>query len=295
MISDLRADSRRWVQEQRSGARGSHSPVMLDKSGCTVPDVCLGPYESSSTYHQSTAGRVQRRDADSPSLESPYQNMPTGRMPADRRAPQPDAMQIDGPSAPQPDRRGHSQHNRGGYAPDPRDSRGFPAQQDSRNFQQDTMMSDAYARPPVTSSYPSEARYAPSYPQQGNDAAISGFGRQQPPPGNYYPVPVSAGYDNMPAMQGRPQDPSQYGGAPYGQPQQAGRQDHYREQRDVRPDPRDPRYAGRGGYDPRDPSDAYPSPAATVSSMTARDREPITSPPNPRFASNRPSSLREHR
>ena len=292
MIADLRADSQRWRQEQRStGTRGSHSPVMLDKSGCTVPDRCIGPYEASSTYHQSSAGRVQRRDADSPSLESPYQGMPPSRerLPSDRRPPPADAMQIDPPSAPQPDRRGYAQPGRGGY---PQDSRGFAPQQDSRNYPQDTMMQDTYGRPPVTSSYASDPRYAPSYPQQGNDAVMSGFGRPQPPPGNYYPTPATSSYESMPAMLGRPQDPSQYPGAQYGQPQQQpGRQDHYREQRGERPDPRDPRYAGRG-YDPRDPSDAYPSPAATVSSVNARDREPITSPPNPRFAYSRPSFRR---
>ena len=113
MIADLRADSQRWRQEQRStGTRGSHSPVMLEKSGCTVPDACVGPYENSSTYHQSSAGRVQRRDADSPSLEGPYSGMTSrDRIPADRRPPPMDAMQIDSPSVSQSDRRGYGQLN----------------------------------------------------------------------------------------------------------------------------------------------------------------------------------------
>lgn len=290
MIADLRADSQRWRQEQRStGTRGSHSPVISVKSGCTVPDPCLGPYEGSSTYNQSSAGRVQRREADSPSLETTYQGMPSGRerAPADRRAPQQvDPTQIDSPSVPQPDRRGYGQPTRGGY---PQDPRGFAPAQDSRNYPQDTMMQDTYGRPPVTSSYSSDPRYASAYPQQGNDAAMSGFGRQPPPSGNYYSTPASSSYDAMPAMLGRPQDPSQYASAQYAQLPQSRGQEHYRDQRDQRPDPRDPRYAGRG-YDPREPSDAYPSPAATVSSMTARDREPITSPPNPRFAYIRPPS-----
>lgn len=204
-----------------------------------------------------------------------------------------DAMQIDSPSAPPQDRRGYGQPARGGYPPEPR---GFAPPQDSRNYPQDTMMSDSYGRAPVSSSYAQEARYNSAYPQQPNDAAMPGFGRQLPPTGNYYPAPVSSSYDAMPTMQARAQDPSQYPGAQYGQPQQTRGQDYHRDRdaRDPRPDPRAPRYDGRGGYDPRDPSDAYPSPAATVTSMSTRDREPITSPSNPRFAHRRPP-VRAHR
>lgn len=283
MIADLRADSARWRQEQRAtGTRGSHSPVVFNKSGCTVPDACLGSYEGSSTYNQSSAVRVQRREADSPSLEPSYQSRE--RMPPmDNRRGQPvDPMQID--SAPQPDRRGHSSHHgqpaRGGFPPDPR---GFAPPQENRGYPADTMMTDSYGRPPVTSSYAADPRYAPSYPPQPNDSAMSGFGRQPPPSGAYYSEPPA--YDTMPAMSGRPSDPSQYPGPQYGQPQQVGRQDHYRDPRDPRADAREPRYPG---HDFR-PSDAYPSPAATVSSMTVnRDRDTNTSLPNPRFAYLRP-------
>ncbi|KAK3073297.1 hypothetical protein LTR53_005249 [Teratosphaeriaceae sp. CCFEE 6253] len=63
-------------------------------------------------------------------------------------------------------------------------------------------------------------------------------------------------------------EPPQYAGGPY-QPNAPGR------------DAREPRYAGQPEYaDPRaDPRYAYPSPAITTVSMSARDREPITSPP----------------
>ncbi|KAI7625076.1 hypothetical protein KC343_g6773, partial [Hortaea werneckii] len=44
-------------------------------------------------------------------------------------------------------------------------------------------------------------------------------------------------------------------------------------------DSRDPRYGGQPDYsDNRDSRYAYPSPAATVTSVSGRDREPVTSP-----------------
>ena len=286
MLADLRADSVRWRQEQRStGTRGSRSPVVLDKTGFTVPDLYLGEYGDSKTHHQSNGRGVPRRDADSPALEGQYGGAPSReRLPAareERRAQPVDPMQID-PPIPQPDRRyaQQQQPGRGGYPPEPR----FPPVQDNRSYPPDAMMSDAYGRPPVTSSYVQGPGYAPSYPQPPNDGGMPAFGRQ-PPPGNYY-TPVSSSYDAMPSMPGRPQDNIPYGGGPpiYGQPQQQPQQpqrQEYRDQRDPR-DSREPRYGGRE----YDPSHAYPSPAATIS--TPRERDQVTSPGQSRFASSRP-------
>lgn len=293
MIADLRADSSRWRQEQRmTGTRGSNSPVVMDiMSGITVPDICIEPYVGSSTYQAANSGRPLRRQGDSPSVEGPYgpppsrDRMPAGRMPVSERIPVSDSMDIDPPSVPQSDRRYGGHSDRAGYQPDsrayPSDSRAYPS--DSRSGYQPEPAS--YGRPPVTSSYAQDSRYAhaPNYSggPPSNDGAPPGYVRQ----GNYY-VPVSSAYETgAPAMPPSRSEPPQYAAGPYGQPPSSGRAD-----------PRDPRYGGQSEYsDPRDPRYAYPSPAATVSSVSARDREPVASPPAPRFASYRGSTrLRTH-
>lgn len=248
MIADLRADSARWRQEQRmTGTRE--------------------PYVGSSTYHASSAARPHRRDGDSPSVDGPYglptssrDRLPVNRIPTDRMPT--DRMDIDPPSVSQPERRYPQER---GYQPDsrttyPSDTRAYPS--DSRQYQPEQPVSSSYGRQPVSSSYAQESRYAPSYPQP-NDGAPPGYVRQ----GNYY-VPVSSAYEPSSAIPPGRSEPPQYGNGPYGQPAPPqGR------------DPRDPRYGGQPDYS--DPRYAYPSPAATVSSVSARDREPITSPPQP--------------
>lgn len=264
MIADLRADSQRWRQEQRqTGTRGSHSP-RTDKSGLTVPDQLLEPYVGSSTYHASSAGRTSnnRRDADSPSVDGPY------GIPASRERILVDRMQVD---PPQPPRGGaYPPENRATYQPDgrafPPESRGY-AEPGRSSYQPDSSMSSAFGgRPPVSAPYGQEPRYAPSYPPQpSGDGAPPGYVRQ----GNYF-VPVSS-YEPTPSVPSR----SDNFGSGYGQqpPQPPpGR------------DPRDPRYQQPEYADPRY---AYPSPAATVSSVSARDREPVPSPQQPRFATQR--------
>lgn len=258
MIADLRADSARWRQEQRqTGTRGSNSPC-YDASGKTAPDSSIEPYVGSSTYHASSAGRIShsRREGDSPSVDGPY-GLPTSsrdRIPVDR-------MQID---PPQPSR-GYPSDSRGAaYPPEsrtfPSDSRGYAP--DGRSYQQDTQMSGFGGRPPVSAPYGQEPRYAPSYPQS-NDGAPPGYVRQ----GNYF-VPVSSSYEPTPSI---PSRTDQYGGPGFGQPQQG------------REPPRDPRGYPQQEY--ADPRYAYPSPAATVSSVSGRDRDPIASPQQPRFDS----------
>lgn len=261
MIADLRADSARWRQEQRqTGTRGSISPC-IDVSGYTEPDMPIEPYVGSSTYHASSAGRVSnsRREGESPSVEGPY-GLPTSsrdRIPVDR-------MQVD---PPQPSR-GYPADTRGAqFQPDgrtfPSDNRGY-APDGRSQYPPDANMSQGFpgARPPVSSAYGGqEPRYAPSYPQS-NDGAPPGYVRQ----GNYF-VPVTSSYEPSAAIPAR----SDQFGAAFGQPQPG------RDPRDTRGYPQQQEYT--------DPRYAYPSPAATVSSVSARDREPITSPQQPRFAS----------
>lgn len=266
MIADLRADSARWRQEQRqTGTRGSHSPLSIDVSGYTGPDPFLEPYVGSSTYHASSASRTthNRRDGDSPSVEGPY-GLPASRearIPVSERMS--DRMQIDPP--PQVSRGGFQPDSRAPYPPDgrafPSDGRSY-APDGRSSFPSDVPMSSGGfngGRPPVSAPYGGqEPRYAPSYPQS-NDGAPPGYVRQ----GNYY-VPVSS-FEQTPSVPSRADN---YGPGSFGQPQQG------REPRDARyqqPEYADPRYA-------------YPSPAATVSSVSARDREPISSPAQPRFA-----------
>ena len=280
MIADLRADSTRWRQEQRqTGSRGSsNSPLSCDMSGITVPDDLLDPYIGSRTYEESTASRAtqsnSRRDGNSPSLEGPY-GPPGQRMPQERsRVVEP--MQIDQPGAAnqrygqpggQPPGRGFPQDPRGF----PENSRDYSRQQPGRPYQPDQVMSDAYV-PPVTSPYGQESRYAPAY-GQSNETVPPGYVRQ----GDYY-VPVSSGFSQPGVMTGnRPEQPQYNTG--YGQPPPQ----QYREARDHRE--REPRYGGPPEY--QDPRNAYPSPAATVSTVAGRDREPITSPSQPRFAHRR--------
>ena len=277
MIADLRADSARWRQEQRvTGTRGSNSPTIFDMSGSTVPDSDIEPYVGSRTYESSGAARASqnRRDADSPSLvDGPYGAPPSSR----GGRGQPDPMQIDQPAA-QPGR-GYGQPTqpaRGGYPPDNgpyppqgRDRYGEPGRP---NYPQDQPMADAYSRMPATSSYGQDSRYATSGYGQ-NDGAPPGYVRE----GNYY-VPITSSYGQPSMLVSSRPEPVQYpsAGGPY-QPQVPPGRGDPRDQRD----PRDPRYGGQPeNYDPRY---AYPSPATTVTSI-AREREPISSPPQPRFA-----------
>ena len=276
MISDLRADSVRWRQEQRqTGTRGSNSPIIVNISGFTVPDSILEPYVGSRTYQASSAtSAAQRRDGDSPQLDQygvPQQR--GGRN-------QVDSMQIDPPQPARGDPRyGQQPQSSRGYPPEnggyPPASRDRYADQGGRPpYQQDQPMQDAYARAPVTASYGNDPRYAPAgYPDQNPGA-----------PQSYY-MPVTAGYPNAPVMAPGGQDPRQYPPQPFGQqPQPTGRDP--RDNRDPRAprdprDPRDPRFAGQSGYD--DPRYAYPSPAATVSSV-APGRDPIANPQQPGYA-----------
>jgi hypothetical protein len=266
MIADLRADSARWRQEQRqTGTRGSHSPVTHIAAGITVPDPYhLEPYVGSSTYNASSASRTQsRRDGrDSPSLEGPY-GLPSSsrdRIPVDSRMDT--RMQID---PPQLQSRGYPSDNRATFQPDgrafPSENRGY-APDGRSSYQPEAPVSSGFGgRPPVTTAYGQEPRYAPSYPP-ANDGAPPGYVRQ----GNYF-VPITQ-YEPAPAIRSDP----------YGQPGGFGGQPQRNEPRDPR-DPRNqqPEYA--------DPRYAYPSPAATVSSVAARDREPMTAPQQTRFAS----------
>lgn len=262
MIADLRADSARWRQEQRqTGTRGSKSPILAIVSGLTVPDEIIEPYVGSSTYHASSAARTShnRRDGDSPSVEGPY-GLPTSsrdRIPVDSR----DRMQIDPPA---PSRGYPIPESRAPYQPDgrafPSDGRGYAP--DGRSVHPaDTNMSSGFGggRPPAPSAYGQEPRYAPSY-QQPNDGAPPGYVRQ----GNYF-VPISSSYEPAPSM---PSRSDQYG-AGFSQP----------------PPGRDPRDARFQQPEYADPRYAYPSPAATVSSVSGRDREPVSSSGQPRFAS----------
>jgi hypothetical protein len=230
---------------------------MSDMSGQTEPDNIAEPYVGSSTYHASSAAKTsQTRREVSPSIEGPYGLPSSGgreRIPVDR-------MQIDPPA---PSRAYPAPDGRAQYQPDgrtfPSDGRGYAP--DGRSYPPDTNMTGGNfgARPPVTSAYGQEPRYALSYPPQPNDGAPPGYVRQ----GNYF-VPVSS-YEPAPSVPGRA-DP--YGAGFPQQPQ--GRE------------PRDARYQQPEYSDPRY---AYPSPAATVSSV-ARDREPVTSAPQQRFAHN---------
>ncbi|KAM3416324.1 hypothetical protein BST61_g7929 [Cercospora zeina] len=239
MIADLRADSARWRQEQRQ--TGTREP-----------------YVGSSTYHASSAGRVsqKRSGGDSPNMDGPYGLPPSSRDRERERIPV-DRMQVDPPAPsrggggggayPAPDRRAPYQPD---GRPFPSESRGF-APDGRSSYPADTNMSGFGGQPPVTSAYGQEPRYAPSYQQPNNDGAPPGYVRQ----GNYF-VPVS-GYEPAPSIPGRA-DPY---GAGYPQQPPQGRDARYSQ-----PEYADPRYA-------------YPSPAATVSSVSARDREPIASPP----------------
>ena len=274
MIADLRADSVRWRQEQRqTGSRGStNSPVSSTMSGFTVPDSSSDPYVGSRTYEEGSASRAHRRDANSPAIaEGPYGAPAAGQRAQDPRSRMGEQMMVDAP--PPSNQRYQGQPPPRGYQPEPRDypenSRDYSRQQPSgRPYQPDQVMSD-YA-PPVSAPYGQESMYAPTSFGQPAGGAPPGYVRQ----GEYY-VPVSQAF-SAPAP--APSRPDPYAAPGYGQPQP-----QYREAaRDPR-EARDPRYGVQPEF--QDPRNAYPSPAATVSSVNARDREPMMSPPQPRFAS----------
>ena len=314
MIADLRADSARWRQEQRAtGTRGSSSPSVKSLTGITVPDSITESYVGSHTYRESAASGGagtsatttsrrdrDRRDNDSPTVDiPPYGAPPPTRGGRDRepaRRVDDDRMDLDLPTA--------AAARRGGYPPDrgdyngssrrpdyPVDPRGYPADSRAAYQPQQPAGYGRDARPPVSSPYAQDPRYATAGYQQSNDGAPPGYVRQ----GDYYvPISAAAGVAMPPARV----DPLQYAPNPYGQqapppgrdprdprgdPRADPRGDP-RDPRDIR-DPRDPRYAPQQDY--QDPRYAYPSPAATVSSVN-----PIASPPAPRFAVHKsPSAL----
>lgn len=217
----------------------------------------------------------------------PQDNRPyngDGRDPRDPRA-QPDGRQY----VPDPRESRDPRHR------DPRDQRDLrdlradqrsePIRIDARypldgrqQYPQDQPLVGSYPRQPVTSGFQQDTRYATAYPQTPGDVVPPGYVRQ----GNYY-VPVSQPpYDNNPAMRAEPQYP------PYGGQQPAPGRSDLRDMRDSRDtrndprgdprDPRDPRYPP-DYQDPRDPRYAYPSPAATVSTISG-ERPQVTSPPS---------------
>jgi hypothetical protein len=274
MIADLRADSARWRQEQRStGTRGSTSPIIYDKSGITVPDQLLEPYVGSRTYEQGNASRSQRTNADPPSVEVPYGAPPTSRSGGRGHV---DAMQIDTPPV-QPDRGRYGQASQParGYQPEsgaypPQGGRDRYPDAGRPPYQQDQPMADAYGRVPVSQPYGAQdPRYGGNYPQP-NDGAPPGYVTQ----GDYY-VPITSGYGQPSVMVSSRPEPQAYPPNPYGQPPEP-----QRDARGPRGDARDPRY---GQPDYNDASRYYPSPATTAASVDARN--PISSPPVPRFAS----------
>ena len=273
MIADLRKDSLAWRHERRAGTRGTLESNGYDDSRFAEPDSRSESYVGSSTYHQSTANRAsgQRRDGDSPRAPeygapqpSRGERAPAGRMPVDR-------MDMDPPQPPR---------TNGGYGqPEPRyqqDGRAFAA--DGRSYQEQQPVAPAFGgRPPVTSAGYGQnvPGYAPVYPPQqpaSNDAP-PGYVRQ----GNHYvPInPVPSGYEAVPPMPASRSDAQPFGGNPmYGQPQP--------------PPGRDPRYPQPEYADPRY---AYPSPAVTVTSIAARDREPVTSPSSQQRCAYQPLGL----
>lgn len=273
MISDLRSDSARWKQEQRvTGSRGSTSPVVLNMSGITGPDMILD-YNASRTYEQGSASVSHRRNAESPSVMDGAYGVPSNSRSTARGAV--DAMQIDAPNQPDMSRYGQppGQPARGGYPPDngppPRDR--FS---DSRSsaYQGDVSMSDTYGRGQVQQPFGQDSRYAGQYQQP--DAPPHGYVRQ----GDYY-VPITSGYGQPNVMASSRPEPQQFPPNPFGQPQEPPRDSRgSRDPRDGR-DPRDPRY---GQQDFNDASRYYPSPATTAASVGSRDT--ISSPSGPRFA-----------
>ncbi|KAF2768309.1 hypothetical protein EJ03DRAFT_120997 [Teratosphaeria nubilosa] len=250
-----------WIKAYRNLTSAMIADLRADSSRWRQEQRATGtrePYVGSSTYHASAAGRPDRRAGESPSVDGPYGNAPSReRLPAGgNRIPVSDRMDVDPPSG--MDRRYGGQPDRGdpygGRPSYPVDTRpGYPQEQ------------PVYSRaPPSSASYAPDPRYAPSSGfASSNDGAPPGYVR----PGNYY-VPVST-YEPAPSMPSRSELPN-YGNA-YGQPGQPSSRDA-----------RDPRY---GQPDYADPRYAYPSPAATITSVSARDRDPIASPPQPRFAS----------
>ncbi|KAK0364805.1 hypothetical protein LTR94_009505 [Friedmanniomyces endolithicus] len=184
--------------------------------------------------------------------------------PPDNRAYLPDnrAYPVDNRAYP-PDNRAYPPDNRA-YPPD---NRAYPPENrayrtDARQpYQPEQPMVPAYGRAPVAPAFPPESRFPLGYPS--NDP---------PPPGlvqRVY-VPVST-YEQAPGVQMGRSEPPQYQTGPYGQPAAPGRA------------AREPRYGGPPDYaEPR--FDAYPSPATTTASVKGREREPITSPAQARFA-----------
>nr|POF22336.1 hypothetical protein CFP56_36421 [Quercus suber] len=265
MIADLRADSTRWRQEQRTtGTRGSYSPGGSVRSGFTAPDTEIESYVGSTTYHASSAATtISNRAGDSP--HAPEYGM-SGMRDRDRMPPGriPDGMDLDQPmqnprgypqdrAYPPPPRNGFGPSNPG-RAPGPFPGNDYPQEQ------------APYGRAPVTSpAYGVNQGYPPPPLSNGsNDGAPPGYVRQ----GNYY-VPVSSYEQPGSGMSSRPEPPSQYGPG-YGQPPPNQRNDL--------------RGYGQPEYKNDPARFAYPSPATTVSSVAARERDPVTSAQQPRFA-----------
>lgn len=218
-------------------------------------------YLSFNTYHASSIPRPVVRHGDSPVLEganslptTSKDSIQTSRMPQSRI--EFDRMDIDPPRTD----RGYPQESRG----NPPDIRAYPPES-----------TQAYApEPPMPTACVQDPRHATSK-YQANDGAPPGYVRQ----GNYY-VSI-APYKAQSAMQPNGAQP-QYQPQAYGQPLPPSR--------DIRGnpryagDPRDPRYAGQPNYS--DPRYAHPGPGAVTLGDGARNRTPITIPPQFNYGHN---------
>ncbi|KAF2725253.1 hypothetical protein K431DRAFT_99567 [Polychaeton citri CBS 116435] len=254
MLADLKADSARWRQEQQQTG---------NRDG----------YVGSTTYHNSGAstgrgpGPQRRPGGDSPTVEGPFPvpSARSDRMPTPREnipVSSVDDMDVDMTAAMPSDRRyqgrPYPQQDNRAYTAD-----GNRVPYDGRGYNPEQPIAGSYGRPPVPAPYGQEPRFPSNFPQANGGGAPQGYAQ----PGYY--VPVSS-YDPPAGIPGRA-DPSQYASGPYGQPPP-------RNDRDPR-DARDPRVDPRYQPDFADPRYAYPSPVPTV--VNPRDRETVTSPPQP--------------
>ncbi|WPH05097.1 Hypothetical protein R9X50_00799800 [Acrodontium crateriforme] len=266
MISDLRRDTATWRQERSRGTRGTKEQSVYDDSRFAEPDPRSDNYVGSAAYYQSTgrAPPARRPDNEGNSPRAPdyggpppsRDRIPGGRPPADR-------MEIDS-GGPSRNNGGYGQPDRG-YQQDGRNPRPYAADGRSSYQPESQPIPPGYGRgaPPVTSPYGSAPGYPPVYPPQPQPGggAPPGYMVQG---GQYVPVSSApAGYDPISIPPGRP-DPQSYGGnVSYGQ--------------QLPPQGRDARYPQQEYPDARY---AYPSPAATVQSLPARDsRDAVSSPP----------------
>lgn len=256
MIEDLRNDSTKYKQqEQRVANARAKRPHPADHVQEWMPDAPAGPYGGPNPQMMNTS-RTLRREGDSPRAQEHSGPHPRDRPSQSHLATTPmDIVGMEPDNIPRPPVGFHPQAGPV-FGPDgrpiyPPDGRPYPPEMPPPG--QGYGQRPPVISPPLYGGPPPPSEFVGNYPSHYDDGQHGGY----PPRGEYY----GQGADIRGPLPGRNDTPY---ANPYNGPPPPRGLDRYGQ-----PEFQEARYA-------------YPSPATTVSSVTARERElPQGLPPQP--------------